>query len=334
MQNESAKLLLDATPLAVTLWDKNLNLFDCNEEALKIFKVKDKQEFLKRFHELSPEYQPDGQKSKDKTPVYIEKTFRDGKYSFEWMHLLPDGTFMPTEVTLVRVAYEDAYVVAGYILDLRENKKMLEGIEKRDKLLLAINRFSAILLESTNEENFEESLLQGLQLLGESLETDLVQIWQNEVIDGNLHFTLKYKWMSEIGKKAPDVPIGTPVPYSATDDWEEKFLREFDLTPGMIIEQVYRQPFPNRFLANLSPFLLRNIERPALRALVFNSFQSFLTRNVMQYDFKRYPVYFTGSIAHHYREILEEAVRAAGMQLGGVVRQPMDGLVKYHSENN
>ena len=115
---------------------------------------------------------------------------------------------------------------------------------------------------------------------------------------------------------------------------EEKFLREFDLTPGMIIEQVYRQPFPNRFLANLSPFLLRNIERPALRALVFNSFQSFLTRNVMQYDFKRYPVYFTGSIAHHYREILEEAVRAAGMQLGGVVRQPMDGLVKYHSENN
>ena len=112
---------------------------------------------------------------------------------------------------------------------------------------------------------------------------------------------------------------------------KEKFLKEFDLTPGMIIERVYRQPFPNRFLASLSPFLLRNIEEPAIRSLVFNSFRSFLTRNVLQYDYKRYPVYFIGSIAYHYREILEEAILAAGMQLGGIMQNPMEGLVKYHS---
>jgi len=112
---------------------------------------------------------------------------------------------------------------------------------------------------------------------------------------------------------------------------KEKFLQEFDLTPGMIIERVYRQPFPNRFLASLSPFLLQNIGEPAVRSLVFNSFRSFLKRNVMQYDYKRYPVYFIGSIAYHYREILEEAVLAAGMQLGGIMQNPMEGLVKYHS---
>ena len=115
---------------------------------------------------------------------------------------------------------------------------------------------------------------------------------------------------------------------------KEKFLQEFDLTPGMIIERVYRQPFPNRFLASLSPFLKRNLETPALRSLVFNSFQSFLTRNVMQYDYKRYPVYFIGSVAFHYREILEEAVLAAGMQLGSIMQNPMEGLVKYHSGND
>jgi len=113
---------------------------------------------------------------------------------------------------------------------------------------------------------------------------------------------------------------------------KEKFLQEFDLTPGMIIERVYRQPFPNRFLASLSPFLLRNIEEPALRSLVFNSFCSFLIRNVMQYDYKHYPVYFIGSIAYHYREILTEAVLESGMKLGGIMQQPMDGLVKYHDK--
>ena len=113
---------------------------------------------------------------------------------------------------------------------------------------------------------------------------------------------------------------------------KEKFLREFDLTPGMIIERVYRQPFPNRFLASLSPFLLQNIEEPALRTLVFNNFRAFLTRNVMQYDYKRYAVYFIGSIAYHYREILEEAVQTAGMQLGSIIQQPMEGLVEYHAD--
>jgi len=111
---------------------------------------------------------------------------------------------------------------------------------------------------------------------------------------------------------------------------KEKFLQEFDLTPALIIERVYRQPFPNRFLASLSPFLLRNMEEPALRSLVFDSFCSFLTRNVMQYGYKQYPVYFIGSIAYHYREILEEAILASGMQSGGIMQNPMEGLVKYH----
>jgi len=112
---------------------------------------------------------------------------------------------------------------------------------------------------------------------------------------------------------------------------KEKFLQEFNLTPAMIIERVYRQPFPNRFLASLSPFLLRNIEEPALHSLVFDSFCSFLIRNVMQYDFKLYPVYFIGSIAFYYKEILEEAILETGMQLGGIMQNPMEGLVKFHS---
>jgi N-acetylglucosamine kinase-like BadF-type ATPase len=111
---------------------------------------------------------------------------------------------------------------------------------------------------------------------------------------------------------------------------KEKFLQEFDLTPGMIIERVYRQPFPNRFLASLSPFLLRNIGEPDLRLLVFNSFCSFLTRNVMQYDYRRYPVYFIGSVAYYYREILEEALLATGIRLSNIMQQPMEGLLKYH----
>lgn len=39
-----------------------------------------------------------------------------------------------------------------------------------------------------------------------------------------------------------------------TPGLKEKFLEQFNLTPAEIIDRVYRKPFPNRFLASLSPF--------------------------------------------------------------------------------
>jgi N-acetylglucosamine kinase-like BadF-type ATPase len=111
---------------------------------------------------------------------------------------------------------------------------------------------------------------------------------------------------------------------------KEKFLEQFDLMPGMIIERVYRQPFPNRFLASLSPFLVQNIEIPEIRALVLNAFKAFFDRNVKQYDYQHNKVHFVGSVAYYYKEILEEAIRDCGMQLGNVMQAPMEGLVLYH----
>ena len=49
------------------------------------------------------------------------------------------------------------------------------------------------------------------------------------------------------------------------------FLNQFDLTPADIIDRVYRKPFPNRFLASLSPFLAQNLGEPCVRALVLLS---------------------------------------------------------------
>jgi N-acetylglucosamine kinase-like BadF-type ATPase len=111
---------------------------------------------------------------------------------------------------------------------------------------------------------------------------------------------------------------------------KEKFLQEYDLTSGMIIERVYRQPFPNRFLASFSPFLIHNMEVPEVRILVLNAFKTFLDRNAKQYDYQQYKVHFVGSIAYFFKEILEEAVHKSGMQLGDIVQSPMDGLIAYH----
>jgi N-acetylglucosamine kinase-like BadF-type ATPase len=115
---------------------------------------------------------------------------------------------------------------------------------------------------------------------------------------------------------------------------KEKFLKQYDLTPAQIIDRVYRQPFPNRFLAGLSPFLAENIREPMIHALVLNSFKSFITRNVYTYDYKTWPVHFTGSIALYYKNILTEAASETGIRIGSVVQSPLHGLVAFHFNQN
>lgn len=112
---------------------------------------------------------------------------------------------------------------------------------------------------------------------------------------------------------------------------KEKFFAQFNLTPAKIIEKVYRQPFPNRFLAGLSPFLAENIQEPAIYQLVLNNFKSFFDRNVKNYDYQNYTVNFVGSIAFHYKNIVVEAAKQSDIRLGCIEKSPMIGLVNYHT---
>jgi PAS domain-containing protein len=116
---ERLKLMLDSVPLCCQLWDKNFNVLDCNEAGVRLYGLKDKQEYLDRFFEFSPEFQPDGQRSDESAVAYISKAFAEGLSVFDWLHQKPDGTPIPAKITLARVKYGNDYVVAGYTEDMR-----------------------------------------------------------------------------------------------------------------------------------------------------------------------------------------------------------------------
>ena len=115
---------------------------------------------------------------------------------------------------------------------------------------------------------------------------------------------------------------------------KDKFLKQYKLTPSIIIENVYKNPNPNRFLASISPFLLQNIEEDAILQIVKKSFNDFFERNVMQYDFTNKTVHLVGSIAYHYAAILKKAASTKGINLGKIEQSPIEGLVKYYNTKN
>lgn len=113
----------------------------------------------------------------------------------------------------------------------------------------------------------------------------------------------------------------------------KSFMERFDLTPAILLDRIYKKPFPNRFLASLSIFLAENIKEPSIHKLVYDNFRSFFTRNVAQYrESTKYHVNFVGSIAYHYQDVLKEAAGSLGYQIGKIEQAPMGGLIEYHKD--
>ena len=124
--------------------------------------------------------------------------------------------------------------------------------------------------------------------------------------------------------------IGSLLKNQLKEGLKETFLSEYKLEQGDIIDRVYRKPFPNRFLASLSPFILKHIEEPSIKNLVLNTFKDFFQRNVMQYKYQNEKVHFVGSIAYYFREILEQAAKEMGVTIGTIDKSPREGLINYH----
>lgn len=125
--------------------------------------------------------------------------------------------------------------------------------------------------------------------------------------------------------------VGACLKNQLTEGLKEKFLSQFDLSPAIILDKVYKQPLANRFLAGLSVFLIENIEDQTVYNLVYNAFREFFLRNIMQYDYRNNEVHLTGSVAFYYREVLREVAAELKIKIGTITQSPMEGLIGYHS---
>ena len=199
--DERMRLMLDATPLGAKIWDSDFQLIDCNQESVNFFGVSSKQELLDGFFDFSPEYQADGKLSKVKNQEMFAQVLKDGKCVFEWMFRTKGGESLPAEVTLVRVDSKGEDLVISFTRDLREQRQMMQEIEQRDLLLETGSRVADILLSTDEEGDIETTIQRSMELIGQAVDLDHVQIWKNEVINDELHYVLAYQWSSPLGEE-------------------------------------------------------------------------------------------------------------------------------------
>jgi PAS domain S-box-containing protein len=133
--DERAQLMIEYAPFIVTLWDKDGQIFDCNQEAVRIFGLSSKKEYMDGFFERGPEYQPNGMTTKEMFANARSRIFNETGYAqVEWTHNhAVTGEAIPLNVTLVRIKYKDGYAVLSYGQDMRERNAAMAKVREADE---------------------------------------------------------------------------------------------------------------------------------------------------------------------------------------------------------
>lgn len=126
--------------------------------------------------------------------------------------------------------------------------------------------------------------------------------------------------------------IGSCLKNQFTPEIKAAFFDYIKLTVPEIMDKVYGQPLPGRFLASVCPFIKENIHEKSIHDLVYGSFEDFFRKNVMQYDYQNYKVSFTGSIAFHFKTTLLNVAADLKIEIENIEQSPINGLIKFHSK--
>ncbi len=101
---------------------KRDRFIDCNERAEKLFRLSRLEMIEKHPWEVSPEFQPDGSRSREKAELLMDRVLEGETQHFEWMHITGTGEPLDVEVTLSIVDQEQE-IFHAVLRDISKRKK-------------------------------------------------------------------------------------------------------------------------------------------------------------------------------------------------------------------
>lgn len=116
-------------------------------------------------------------------------------------------------------------------------------------------------------------------------------------------------------------------------DLRQQFDATYHLTREELIDNLYHQPQPSRYLASFAQFAGEYQKHPYIHDLVKGCLKAFVEASVLRFEgCKSMKVSFVGSVAYHFQSILRECLAEYGLTMGVVMQAPAEGLIKYYQE--
>jgi len=256
MAQHTTNAMLNSNPHINVLFDSGFKVVDCNPAALVYLGFTSKEEFkdklIQKMIEAIPPFQSDGRPSIPMRERIITAV-QIGEVHFETeLNLL--GSLKTLSVDLRRIPYGGSFGIVGYLVDITGMLETERELQRRDRLLAAVNQAATILASGPA---FEEMLHDSMAVLAEAADLDRIYVWHNAEHNERKFYVVIHEWMSEIGGSKR--PIGS----SGNDG---SFGTDGDGTDSKLVETIpeWDIKFPNGESVNGPVRTLSKNERDAL----------------------------------------------------------------------
>ena len=142
---------------------KNNLFIECNQAAIKMLGYEDIEAlFNVPPYELSPDKQPDGQLSSEKSKLMNDIAYSTGSNRFEWDHVKSNGEVFPVEVLLTSISSKNTKDQTLHVVwrDITEEKKAQNQLNQLNNSLEEKVNHRTIELEESLEREKELGKLQ------------------------------------------------------------------------------------------------------------------------------------------------------------------------------
>ena len=131
-----------------------------------------------------------------------------------------------------------------------------------------------------------------------------------------------------MGKTLVQLFLGNELP----KDLAEQFKETYNYELGDILNAVYKEPLPNRFLAQFTKFIKTQEQHPVINTLVKNCFQEFFDKTICKYsNYQDYKLNVVGSIGVVFEKQLQKVAATNNVELGRIIKSPVEELLQFHT---
>ena len=115
------------------------------------------------------------------------------------------------------------------------------------------------------------------------------------------------------------------------EELKARFEKRFQVSNVEILDHVYKQPLANRYLASYAIFLAENRGHYMIENIIEDGLNDFFFTHLYKYrETWLLPIHFIGSIAFGFKDVLKDLCNTYELELGKVLKAPMQGLLDYH----
>ena len=112
-----------------------------------------------------------------------------------------------------------------------------------------------------------------------------------------------------------------------------RFKDKFNTSDVEILENIYKMPLPNRYMASFTIFLADNRGHYMIENIIEDGLNDFFFQHICKYgESWNLPIHFAGGVAFGFKDVIKELCGTYQLELGNVIKNPMDGLIRYHSQ--